>query len=510
MSQANELSGPDLSAGVDAGSLKDGEPLLGHAGGEAVMLVKAGGQVFANAASCTHYGGPLAEGLVVGKTVRCPWHHACFDLENGHAKGPALTSIACFDVITQNGLVRVGKKRGPSQAATVQGPSSVVIIGAGPAGAACAETLRREGYAGSITLLGDEEPGPVDRPNLSKDYLAGNAPEEWIPLRDADFYKSIAVNWRLGSAARRIDAKKQTVTLADGGTLSYGALLIATGAAPRKLSIPGGERAQLLRTLADSRKLIAAAKSGGHAVVIGASFIGLEVAASLRAREMNVDVVAPEAVPLARVIGDELGQHVRELHEQHGVKFHLGHQPARIEGGVVVLDDGTRLQADLIAAGIGVAPRTSLAEAAGLKVERGVVVDERLRTSDPNVYAAGDVASYPDERSGARVRIEHWAVAVRQGQAAALSMLGKLTAFRDVPFFWSAHYEQTLSYIGHAETWERVRERGSIVSGKYVAAFEQGGKVVAAITLGEDKLGLELEAAMEVSDDARLNRLLAD
>jgi NADPH-dependent 2,4-dienoyl-CoA reductase/sulfur reductase-like enzyme/nitrite reductase/ring-hydroxylating ferredoxin subunit len=507
MSQANELSGPDLSVGVDAGSLRDGEPLLGHAGGEAVMLVKAGGQLFANAATCTHYGGPLAEGLVVGKTVRCPWHHACFDLENGHAKGPALNSIACFDVIAEKGLVRVGKKREP-KAAPVQGPSSVVIIGAGPAGAACAETLRREGYTGPITLIGDEAPGPVDRPNLSKDYLAGNAPEEWIPLRDGSFYQSIDVKWLLGQGARSIDVKQRSVTVGDGSSLPYGALLLATGAAPRKLDIPGAERAHVLRTLADSRALIAAAKSGGHAVVIGASFIGLEVAASLRAREVNVDVVAPEKVPLARVVGDKLGQFVLQLHEQHGVKFHLGHQPARIEEGAVVLDDGTRLQADLIVTGVGVAPRTSLAEAAGLKVERGVVVDERLRTSDPNVYAAGDVASYPDARFGSRVRIEHWAVAERQGQAVALSMLGKLGAYRELPFFWSAHYDKTLSYIGHAQTWDRVRERGSIEAGAYVTAFEQRGKVLAVITLGEDKLGLELEAAMEAGDDARVIELL--
>jgi NADPH-dependent 2,4-dienoyl-CoA reductase/sulfur reductase-like enzyme/nitrite reductase/ring-hydroxylating ferredoxin subunit len=510
MGESTPLSGPDLGAGVPAERVGSDTPLLGHAGGEAVMLVRADGKLFATAATCTHYGGPLAEGIVVGTTVRCPWHHACFDLQTGLARGPALNPIACYDVVTEAGLVRVRKKRPEYRAPAVTGPSSVVIAGGGAAGAACAETLRREGYAGPVTLVADEPPGPVDRPNLSKDYLAGSAPEEWIPLRDAQFYQERGVDFVLGGGVRRIDRAQHRVELADGRSLPYGVLLLATGCAPRRLTIPGADRAHVLvlRTLADSRAIIARATAGARAVVVGASFIGLEVAASLRKRGVGVDVVSPEAVPLGRVVGDEIGSHVRALHEQQGVSFHLGRTPVQIEDARVVLDDGSALQADFVVLGVGVVPRTALAEQAGLRVERGVVVDEHLRTSDPDIYAAGDIAAYPDARSGERVRIEHWAVAERQGQAVARAMLGRGGPYRDVPFFWSAHYDVTLGYVGHAQRWDRVRVRGNLAEGKLVCGYEQDGKVLAVVTIGEDHVSLQAEAAMESNDDAKLAALL--
>lgn len=509
MGESKELTGPDLSQGVPADSLREGVPLLGQVAGEAVMLVRASGNVFATGASCTHYGGPLAEGLVVGTTVRCPWHHACFDLETGFARGPALTPIACFDVISERGLVRVAKKRAEARGTSGRGPNAVVIVGGGAAGAACAETLRRLGYQEPITLVADEQPGPVDRPNLSKDYLAGNAPEEWIPLRDAEFYRSVNVELALGAAVRRIDRKQKNVELADGRVLGYGALVLATGGAPRRLPIPGADSANVhvLRSLADSRAIIARAKKGARAVVIGASFIGLEVAASLRKREVSVEVVGPEAIPLARVVGDKLGGYVRSLHEQQGVTFHLGRSPERIEADAVVLDNGARLSADFVVLGVGVAPRTQLAEDAGLTVDRGVVVDDQLRTTDPDIYAAGDIAAYPDARSGERVRIEHWMVAERQGQAAARNILGASGPFRDVPFFWSAHYDTTLSYTGHAQRWDRIVERGDLAQGKYACGYEQAGKILAVVTIGEDALGLEAEAAMEANADDKLRAL---
>jgi apoptosis-inducing factor 3 len=509
MGESTPLSGPDLREGVAESSVLEGSPLLGHAGGEAVMLVRAGGKVLATTATCSHYGGPLAEGLVVGSTVRCPWHHACFDLETGLARGPALTSLGCFDVVSEAGLVRVTSKRPEYRADAVAGPSSVVIVGGGPAGAACAETLRRLGYLGAITLVADEVPGPVDRPNLSKDYLAGNAPEEWIALRDAEFYRGLSVDFALGGGARSIDRAQKRVQLVEGRSIAYGALLLATGCAPRSLTIPGAELGHvlMLRTLADSRAIIARAKSDARAVVLGASFIGLEVAASLRKRGVTVDVVGPEAIPLARVVGDKLGGYVRSLHEKNGVSFHLGRTPARIEANGVVLDDGTSLPADFVVVGVGVVPRTTLAEHAGLTVDRGIIVDEYLRTADPDVYAAGDVASYPDARSGERVRIEHWQVAVRQGQAAARAMLGVGGPYRDVPFFWSAHYDVTLSYVGHAQRWDRIRERGSLDEGKLVSTFEREGKVLAVVTVGDDAASLASEAAMEAGDDAKLAAL---
>jgi NAD(P)H-nitrite reductase large subunit len=285
--------------------------------------------------------------------------------------------------------------------------------------------LRAQGYEGPITLVGDEEPGPVDRPNLSKDYLGGNAPEEWIPLRTREYYQSIHVELLANDPADRIDTANRTATLRSGRVLNYGALLLATGAEPRSLTIDGVDLPHVfkLRTLADSRAIIARAAQAKQAVVIGCSFIGLEVAASLRHRGLDVTAVGPEKIPLERVLGRELGEFVRRLHEQNGVHFRLSDSPRIIRKDRVELNSGQSLEAGLVVLGVGVTPRTTLAEKAGLTVDDGIVVDENLRTSAPDVYAAGDVARYSDPISGERVRIEHWVVAERQGQAVARTML---------------------------------------------------------------------------------------
>jgi NADPH-dependent 2,4-dienoyl-CoA reductase/sulfur reductase-like enzyme/nitrite reductase/ring-hydroxylating ferredoxin subunit len=512
-----KLEGPDLGRGVPEDAIAEGAPLLGHVDGEAAVLVRVGSDVHAVGATCSHYGGPLAEGLVAGHTVRCPWHHACFDVRSGAVLGgPALNALPCWEVRREGGLVRlVGKT--PSDAITKrerrsdagEAPDSVVIVGAGPAGAVCAETLRRAGYGRSVVLVGDEPPGPVDRPNLSKDYLAGNAPEEWIPLRDASFYEEQSIDLRLGDAAKSIDLAKRRVTLASGDAIAYGALVLATGAAPIRLDVEGARapHVHLLRTLADSRAVVDASKSAKRAVVIGASFIGLEVAASLRARGLEVTIVAPESVPLARVLGDEVGRFVQRVHEEKGEAFRLGRKPARIGSGAVILDDGTELAADLVVMGVGVRPRTELAEAAGLRVDRGVVVDEHFRTSDANVFAAGDVARFPYD--GALVRIEHFAVAERQGRAAALAILGRAPEVRDVPFFWSAHHDVTLSYVGHAERFDRVAIDGSLDARDATIAYFDGERVRAVVTLNRDAVSLRAERAFETGDQAALRALVA-
>jgi apoptosis-inducing factor 3 len=523
-SDAKPLSGPDFEEGIPVGDVPDGQPLLGHALGEPVVLVRRGQALHALGASCTHYGGPLAEGLVVGDTLHCPWHHARFDLRTGAAVGaPALNPVPCYAVDLQGGKVCIRRK----QEAAAAGPAaaggapvdSVVIVGAGPAGAACAETLRKEGFAGPVVLLGHEPPGPVDRPNLSKDYLAGTAPEEWIPLRGADFYAEQRIDFRPEAPVSAIDPGAREVTLASGERLRYGALVLATGAEPRRLRIPGADGAQVhvLRTLADSRAIIA--RAGGptparRAVVIGASFIGLETAASLRHRGLDVQVVGHERLPLARVLGDELGAFIKQLHEQHGVVFHLGTTATAIEPDQVVLASGERLPADLVVMGVGVAPRTALAEAAGLTVDDGVVVDHLLRTSAPGVYAAGDVARFPYRRAAgggpAGIRIEHFVVAERQGQAAARSLLGKGTPYTEAPFFWSLHYDVTINYVGHAARWDRLVTTGKLADRSFAAFFMDGGKVQAVATVGRDGLSLRAEAALEANDDDALEALLAE
>lgn len=507
-----ELQGPDLEKGVSSASLIDGKPLLGHAFGEGVVLVSTGGALHAVGASCTHYGGPLAEGLVVGHTIRCPWHHACFDLRTGQAAGaPALRDLPCFEVTQQDDLVQVRKKRTAPTSTLKREPSSVVLVGGGAASAACAETLRREGYAGPITMIGDEAPGPVDRPNLSKDYLAGTAPEEWIPLGGAERWAELRVELSVGDPVATLDTSAKTVTTRGGRSVPYGALLLATGAEPRRLDVPGAElpHVHVLRTLADTRKIIDGLAHAKRAVVVGASFIGLEVAASLVARGLEVHVVGPEPVPLARVLGPEIGAFLRSVHEAKGVRFHLGTTPAAITADHVQLAGGERLPADLVVVGVGVVPRTALAEAAGLAVDRGIVVDASLRTAADGVFAAGDVARFPEARASEAVRIEHWVHAERQGQAAARAMLGSNLPFRDVPFFWSIHHDVTLGYVGHAPSWDQASVHGSLEARDATVVYERAGKILAVATIGRDAVSLAVEAAMERGDEAEVRRLVA-
>ena len=499
MSSQAAPTGPDLAAGVAEADVREGVPLLGHVGDDAVVLVRAEGQVHALGATCTHYGGPLAEGIVSSGKIHCPWHHACFDLATGHAHGPALAPVACFDVKLEGGRLRVAGKR-DIQPAKAGGPNAVVIVGGGAAGVACAEALRAEGSRAKITIVTNEGSDPVDRPNLSKDYLAGNAPEEWVFLRTADALAASQIEVVAGPVTA-IDRTAHTVT-AGGKQLAWEALVLATGAEPIRLPIDGAQlpHVHVLRTLADSRAIAAAAKAGEPAVVIGGSFIGLEAAASLRARGVDVTVVAPETVPLARVLGDEVGAFVRRVHEGKGVAFRLGRKPARITAERVELDDGSSVPARFVVMGVGVKPRLELATAAGLTVDRGVVVDEQLRAA-PGIWAAGDIARYPWH--GEPVRIEHWQVAVRHGQAVARSIVGRGAA-RDVPFFWSQHHDVTIGYVGHAEKFDRAEVHGDLEARDAHVVYRDGGKIRAVATLNRDRVSLLADVAFERDDQAAL------
>ncbi|HYP99816.1 MAG TPA: FAD-dependent oxidoreductase [Polyangiaceae bacterium] len=510
MASNQELTGPDLSQGLDATSLAEGQMLVGHANGEAVLLARSANQVFAVGAHCTHYGAPLAEGLLVGDTVRCPYHHACFSLTSGEVlRAPARDPIACYLVEQRGGKLYVLGKQAAAPASAITKPNAIVIVGAGAAGNSAAEKLRREGYTGKITLLGAEGALPVDRPNLSKDYLAGTAPDEWIPLRSEEFYREQRIEL-VQTKVNSLDPSSKSVTLSDGSRIDYDALLLATGAAAIRLNIPGGglPHVYTLRTLADSRTIIAASAKAQRAVLIGAGFIGLEVAASLRARGVEVAVVAPDSVPLGRVLGEALGHSVQKLHEAHGVRFRLGARPKAITAQSVVLEDNSELAADLVVFGVGVRPATELAESAGLAVDRGVLVDQYLRTSAADVYAAGDIARFPDARTGQPIRVEHWVVATRQGEIAALNLLGQKQRYDAVPFFWSAHYDCTISYLGHAENWERIDLAGDPNARDCAVAFRSGDRTLALATIGRDRASLEAELAMERGDEAALHELV--
>jgi apoptosis-inducing factor 3 len=511
MAEDRKLSGPDLKSGVQIAKVTENEPFLGHYEGEAVILVRQGDHVFAMAGTCTHYGGPLAEGLLVGNTIRCPWHHARFNIHTGEAEGaPALNPLSCFNVQRQGNTVSItGKMETDFHVPCPLRPSSVVIIGAGAAGAACADMLRTKGYDGPVTLVSDEQPSPVDRPNLSKDYLAGSAPEEWIPLRNADYYQSIRVDFVTGDPAIRIRPGEHEVSLRNGRTLHYGALLLATGAEPRSLSIKGSNLPHVfrLRTLADSKAIIAQAQQTRNCVVIGSSFIGLEVAASLRSRGREVTVISQDSVPLGNILGKELGHFVQRLHEKHGVRFLLDTKPQEILHDKVEIDKGRSVDAGLVVLGVGVSPRTSLADEAGIQVDNGVVVDEMLRTSASDVFAAGDIARYPEPVSGEQTRIEHWVAAERQGQSVARSILGIGGPFRQTPFFWSQHYDVQISYVGHASKWDSCRIEGDLDKSNACAIYRRADRIIAVATIGRDCLSLQVEAVMEDGKTADLDSL---
>lgn len=511
MAEQSNVEGPDLAEeGIGIDALEADVPAGGHVDGQPVVLVRTTGGIRAVSGKCTHYGGPLSKGLCVGEEIRCPWHHARFDLESGEAVGaPALNPIAVYEIEERDGRVYVtGKRSDPGvRSAPPRSPGSIVIVGSGAAGAAAAEALRRYGYDGPVSLIGKEK--PVDRPNLSKDYLAGTAQEDWIPLRSEEFYEDSRIDL-IEAEVSRLDATEQVVHLEDGETVFYDALLLATGAEPRHIPIPGADLPHVfyLRTFADTKEIISALDGAQRAVIVGAGFIGLEVAASFRQREIGVTVVAPEEVPLAALIGDTLGRFVQDLHEENGVEFRLGRGVNEIGEDAVTLDDGSSIPADLVVVGIGVVPRTGLADEAGLETDRGVIVNEQLQTSDPNIWAAGDIARYPGP-DGEPVRIEHWVLAERQGQTAARNMLGYNVVFSDPPFFWSQHYDIPINVTGHLGDWDEDVVVGNPAEHDVIVGYRKDGVIKAIASIYRDRDNLQAEQALAEGDQERLRNLLA-
>ena len=509
--QAGKLKGPDLKHGVSVGTVADGKLVLGHVDGEAVILARQGEDFFALGATCTHQGGPLAKGLVVDGGIRCPWHHACFELRTGlPSRPPALDPVDCYEVEVLAGVARVTRKRSVTKSgASIASPTStgdgppgdIVIIGGGAAGNCAAQTLRREGYDGTITILSADDVAPYDRTNLSKGILSGNMAVDANALHPASFYRENRIDLKLGARVERIDLDRRDVTLVDGSRVPYQALLLATGAEPIKLDIPGASlpHVHYLRSAADARRLIEGAKQAKRAVIIGASFIGLEVASGLSARGMEVHVVGKEAALMTNVLGTEVGAFLQTLHEDHGVIFHLDTTASTINEREVVLTNEETLAADLVVIGIGVRPRIALAEQAGLAVDRGVIVDRYLQTSAPGIYAAGDIALWPDPMTGERVRIEHWVVAEYQGQIAALNMLGRKQAYDAVPFFWTEQHDFGLAYVGHAVGFDQVEIDGDLERRDCTVSYRKNGRELAAAFVHRDHAGLVKEREFERS-----------
>lgn len=485
---------------ANTSDLGDGEMKEVSANGTRILLARVGEEFHAVGAACPHYGAPLAEGALSGTRVVCPWHHACFDVTTGALEEPpALDSLPHYEVRVEEGrvLARVpeaAEDRVPPRMSRRDAADArlFVILGAGAAGYAAAQTLREDGFRGRILLITREDRGPYDRPNLSKDYLQGNAEPEWMPLRPDDFYKEHDIELLCEREVTRVDAAAKSVTFDGGDTLTYDALLVATGGAARRLNIPGSDLKNicLLRGFSDADSVIETAGRSKRCVVVGASFIGMEAAASLRQRGLDVTVIAPSREPFESTLGPEVGALFRRAHEERGVKFKLGSIVYRFEGTSVVeavtLEGGERIETDMVVAGVGVYPATGLLEGVTLDEDGAVVVDAQMRAAD-QLYAAGDIASFPNPRTGERVRIEHWRTAQQQGRVAAHNMTGRRTAFDGVPFFWTRQFDTGLLYVGHATDWDEIIYSGDVAAQDFIAFYVKDGRALAAAGVNRDR-----------------------
>ena len=498
-------------AGVD--DLADGQMLIVVVGGKKTLLAKVGGEFFATAARCPHWGASLDEGFLDGSRLVCPLHKSIFDVRSGDLiEPPALDGLLAFRVRVAGDDVYVDREEGPAGVAraavcssrAADGPRTFVIVGGGAVAAVAVETLRRECFTGRIVVISPEDRWPYDRPNLSKDFLADRLEAKWLPLRAPAFYEELHVE-RVVASVVRLDADSRMVTLSDGSSLVADGVLLASGARARRLSVSGADLDGVftLRSWDDAERLVAAARDARRAVVIGASFIGMEVAAGLGERGLEVTVVAPEEVPFEAVLGADVGEVVRTCHAEHGTRFALGRGVARIVGdtGVegVELSDGTLLDADLVAVGVGVQPVMEYLRGVELDRDGGVAVDDQFRVA-PGIWAAGDIARYTEPHTGRDVRIEHWRLAEQHGRAAARSMAGHGEPFHGVPFFWTQHFDLRLGYAGAGKGWEDVFISGDLAARDFTAFYHAGDELLAACGTQDN----ELAAFLELMEAGRL------
>ena len=477
-----------------------------------ILLARVGDKFHAVSATCTHYGGPLAEGALCGTRVVCPWHHAAFNVVTGDMEDPpALDSLVSYSLRVDGerillsvpiGEDRTEDRRMPRMVKRdpLADPRQFVIIGAGAAGYVAAQTLREDGFRGSVVMITREDRGPYDRPNLSKDYLHGHADPEWMPLRGDEFFSEHNIDLVLNREVSSVDVNRKIITFESGETMDYDALLVATGGAPVRLNIPGSDLKNIcvLRSFADADSIIETAKQSRRAVVVGASFIGMEAAYSLRKRGLEVTVIAPSKEPFENTLGAEVGALFRRLHESRGVRFKLGNIVYGFEGNhnveAVTLDNGERIETDMLVIGAGVRPATHFLNDVELDQWGAVVVDSRLRAAD-GLFAAGDIVSFPDPRAGEYVRIEHWRTAQQQGRTAARNMLGRNVTFDAVPFFWTQQFDVGLLYVGHARSWDEIIYRGDLESHDFLAFYVKNNRVLAVAGMNQDR---ELAAAEEL------------
>ncbi len=495
--------------------LQDGEMKEVTVGQTTVLLTRIKGRFHAVGGICTHYGGNLAEGACKGERVYCPWHMSAFNNITGDLEEPpGLDAVPRFEVRVAGEEVIVSVPEGAGDRRvhamvrknTALDPRTFVILGTGGAGLAAAETLRQDGFQGRVVMITQENRLPYDRPELSKGYLQGANPQEALWLRPAAFFAEHDLEILLGKRVTRVDAAAQSLSFADGSTMQYDSLLLATGGVARRLKVPGADLANVftLRNTEDADSIMAAAREGAPAVIVGASFIGMETAGSLSQRGLKVAVISPAPVPFQRTLGPEIGQMWRQVLEENGVSFRLGAKVVRLEGQgrvqAAVLDTGERLPADLVIAGVGVKPATEILHGVPLNPDGSVTVDQCLQVA-PHLYAAGDIARFPDWRTGEAIRIEHWRLAMQHGRVAAHNMAGKKVAFRDVPFFWTERLDIHFQYVGHVTEWDEIIYQGDPAGRDFLAFYVKNGR---ALAVAGSRHMQEMTAIMELM---RLDRL---
>lgn len=501
--------------------LEDGDTQQVEVGDVEVLLVRLEGEFYAVGGECSHFGAPLADGVFHNGRVRCPWHQACFDAVSGEMEEPpGLDALSKFEAREEDGKVIVSV---PESADTQTRPNMVekdisqdartfVIIGGGAAGISAAETLRTSGFQGEIKLITRDKYYPYDRTQLSKVRMAKNL--ESVPnLRSEEFYEEANIDVMAGTEVTGIDKDEKQVSLNGAKNLNYDKLLIATGSEPNDLPVPGTDKENVfkLRNPEDLSEINQAAESGSRALVVGSSFIGMETAVSLHERGLEVTVVSLSSTPFEKVLGEEIGELYRKTHLEKGINFELNSKVKSFKGNgrakELELQDGTSLPADFFVLGVGVSPATGFLEGEfELNGDGGISADKGLRVTD-DVYAAGDVASFPYWGTGEEVRIEHWRLAHQHGRLAGKNMAGMDEEYESVPLFWTNQFDIYLRYIGYADSWDEVIYDGEVSEKNFVGYFVRENKVraIAGVNVNQTMAALsELMLEGELPDPKKI------
>ena len=475
-----------------------------------ILLTKVENKIFAIGANCTHYGAPLEDGVLFEDKIICPWHHACFNAKNGDLlEPPALNSLPNYSVKIENEdiIVMLPSKMEDSRIPSVakrdtENLNTNVIIGGGAAGNAAAQAMREAGFTGGIAMITQENRIPYDRPNLSKDYLAGEAEEEWMPLRPKEFYANLNINIAYQEKVVGIDKEKKEVLLENGDKVRFEKLLIATGGTPVKLDIPGKNLSNIfyLRSHDNCDEIIEAANNKSKIVIIGSSFIAMEAASSLKKRlDADITVISKAEIPFKNVLGDEIGKMIQSTHEENGIKFKLNSKVKKFEGEAkiekIILENGESLEADLAIIGIGVKPATSFLNNFNLEKDKSISVNKYFEVEE-NIYAAGDIATFYNSTQNTEMRIEHWRTAEQHGRIAGFNMAGKKIEYKSVPFFWTQQKGIKLRYVGHATEWDEIITWGNIDSKDFISFYYKGDNLLAAASINHDKEMDAIEALM--------------